>query len=92
MLAYLNLSDTHEIFVQNVRQHQASILLTELIISALTLDPMNGELWVANGSYGGIFKCSRIDETCEDVFDSGMAHFSSVTGRVDSYYKCRFKN
>ena len=45
---------------------QASVYLN---VSALTLDPSTGELWVSDNITGGIFRCNQ-SVNCQEVIAS----------------------
>ena len=44
--------------------------LTNLSVSALTLDPSTGDLWVSDRADGGIFTCNRQSGSCQEVVDA----------------------
>ena len=50
--------------------------LSSIPVSAITLDPLTGDLWVSDYSEGGILACScKITDECQEVVDatsSGM--------------------
>ena len=77
ILAYLNLSDTHNIFDEEEQELEAIVYLPGFNISAFTLDPFTGELWIAYET-GRIFICNRIDDTCQEFMDTGMRLHSPV--------------
>ena len=68
-LVYLSLSDA------DVSGMQYSCW-TNITVSAITLDPLTGDLWVSDYSKGGILACSCIHrDECQEVVDasnSGM--------------------
>ena len=78
-MAYLNLSniDHFQILNTKVERRQAAIHIIDFNISALTLNPTTGHLWVSDHTDGGIFSCS-INGTCEVVVDA------IITGIYDS--------
>ena len=78
-LAYLNLSNTSDSqpFFTTPRQ-QETLYFADLIASAITLDPATGELWISNGTSGGVFVCTMTNKSCEEVVDA------STTGMLFS--------
>lgn len=73
-LVYLNLSRSNSDVSE--LQHQTTTCLSNIIASALTLDPLTGDLWVSNYD-GGIFNCTcnRPDEaeSCQRVVDASSS-------------------
>ena len=66
-MAYLSLSNTSNFQVLVTESQQASVYLN---VSALTLDPSTGELWVSDNITGGIYRCDRIARNCQEVIAS----------------------
>ena len=72
-LAFLNLSNTNhpQPFFSTPRQ-QETLRFADLITSTITLDPTTGELWISNGTSGGIFVCTMTNRSCEEVVNSSI--------------------
>ena len=74
-LMYLNLSNplsALQLSGSRMRR-QASSNLTHLGISALTLDPSTGDLWVSDDIDGGIFSCDTTSGSCQEVVDAARS-------------------
>ena len=70
-LEFLNLSG--QVVIQ-----QETIHLSDLCVSALTLEPFSGELWVSNKTNGKIFRCLYLSEPCEEVVNTGVFHCENL--------------
>ena len=51
---------------------QETVNLYNLIVSALTLEPHTGDLWVSNKTNGKILRCPWSSGACEEVIYTGM--------------------
>ena len=51
---------------------QETVNLYNLIVSALTLEPHTGDLWVSNKTNGKILRCPWSSGACEEVVNTGM--------------------
>ena len=71
-LMYLNLSNPLSALPLSASRmrRQAPSNLTHLSISALTLDPSTGDLWVSDDIDGGIFSCDTTSGSCHEVVDA----------------------
>ena len=71
-LVYLSLSDADV----SGMQHSC---LSNITVSAITLDPLTGDLWVSDYSEGGILACScRSTEKCHEVVDASSSGMYSI--------------
>ena len=71
-LVYLSLSDA------DVSGMQRSCL-SNITVSAITLDPLMGDLWVSDYSEGGILACScRNMDKCQEVVDASSSGMYSM--------------
>ena len=53
--------------------------LSNITVSAITLDPLTGDLWVSDYSEGGILACScRSTEKCQEVVDASSSGMYSM--------------
>ena len=66
-LVYLSLSDADV----SGMQHSC---LSNITVSAITLDPLTGDLWVSDYSAGGILACScKSADECQEVVDASSS-------------------
>jgi hypothetical protein len=53
-------------------QQQETVNLSNLTVSALTLEPHTGDLWVSNKTNGKILRCPWSSGACEEVVNTDM--------------------
>jgi hypothetical protein len=77
-LEFLNLDSTSS--------PQETVNFTGVSVSAMTLEPLTGELWVLNKTNGRILRCSRVTESCEDVVAAGIGTSSIAMDENKIYW------
>ena len=59
-------------FLNLTSKDQESVNLFGIVVSAIALEPITGELWISNKGNGTIFKCFHLNLSCEQVVDTGI--------------------
>lgn len=52
---------------------QENSCLSNITVSAITLDPLTGDLWVSDYSEGGILSCICKSDECREVVDASRS-------------------
>ena len=61
------------------RGEQGPVSFPDITVSTFILEPITGDLWVSNQTDGKILKCPQLNESCEEVVDTGKPCFSFLS-------------
>ena len=61
------------------RGEQRPVSFPDITVSTFILEPITGDLWVSNQTDGKILRCPQLNESCEEVVDTGKPCFSFLS-------------